>query len=150
MDQPDPSADEIRREMRRIRCHMIHEVDELVDGARELTSLRYYVRKHPWSIFSGLVALGFTLVPRRTPTAKLDVESLRELAKGELFANAAKASPSKGLVGSLVGLASSYALRTGLNLASQHLGRWFQSRGTPETGQPPQNQGPQNREATRS
>jgi len=150
MDRPEPSADEIRREMRRIRCHMVHEVDELVDGARELTSWRYYVRKHPWSIFSGLVALGFALVPRRTPTAKLDAESLRALAKGEVFAKAVNASPSKGLVGSLIGLAGSYALRTGLNLASQQLGRWFHPHRGPESGQGPQNQGPQNREATRS
>jgi len=148
MDRPDASADEIRREMRRIRCHMIREVDELVDDARELTSWRYYVRKHPWSILSGFVALGYALVPRRAVHAA-DFDDLRKLAKEHLSAAASKPTATKGLVGSLIGLAGSYALRTGLNLASQQMGRWFHSHSGAESSQGTQRPDQPNREATR-
>lgn len=150
MAPPDPSADEIRREMRRIRCHMVREVDELAGDARELTSWRYYVRKHPWSIFSGLVALGFALVPRRPPKVQpFDSESLRKFAEEHGLRKAPQAAASKGLVGSLVGLAGTYAVRAGLNMASKQFGKWLETRSGASRQSSP-GQGPRSREASNS
>lgn len=77
-------AERIRQEMQNVRQDMGAGVQDVVQGARQLSDWRYYVRKHPWVCVGSAFALGFLATParRRILSGNLDVASLVQQLKG--------------------------------------------------------------------
>ena len=79
---PDsPSADDIRRQMSRIRCDLHENVRGIVENARVITDWKHYVRRYPWVCMAGAIAVGYLAIPRRLEIMRPDPDTLAELAK---------------------------------------------------------------------
>ena len=55
----------IRQRMEEVRCDLDQDVQEIVEGARDLRDWRSYVRTYPWVCVGAALAVGYLLVPRR-------------------------------------------------------------------------------------
>src|SRR5262245_22564765 len=76
-------AERIRRQMQAIRQDMEGGVKGVVEGARQLSDWRYYVRQHPWACVAGAIALGFIAAPmRRKKVDGIPEELLAKLRSG--------------------------------------------------------------------
>jgi hypothetical protein len=115
-------ADEIQRQMAELRIDLHRDVEGIVDSARALADWRYYVRKYPWVCLGGAAVLGYLIVPGRLKAIAPDVETLVALAKKhQLFITPKpEAAKQKSIVGSLVGLAASAALRGAMGFATEY------------------------------
>jgi len=83
-DSPETTA--IRQRMKEVRRELDEDVQEIVEGARDLRDWRSYVRSYPWVCLGAAVAAGYLIVPRRSAGAQPDVRTLAELAKGRVLA----------------------------------------------------------------
>ena len=61
-------AEEIQQAMRRVRCNLGNDVENLVQQARDATDWRCYVRRHPWACMGAMAVAGYFCVPRGKPT----------------------------------------------------------------------------------
>ena len=60
------NADQIQREMAKIRSALHQDMREVVGGASSATDWRSYLRKYPWLAIGGAFAAGYLVVPRRS------------------------------------------------------------------------------------
>jgi hypothetical protein len=125
-----PSADEIRRQMHRIRRQLPAAVDEIVSGARDLVDWRRKVRAHPWVSVTLAAAAGYFLVPRRRPKVPHDIESLAQLVKEQKFRLEPK--PKSNLLGSLAAAAGTLAMRAGMAYVTRQINSRPQPRPAPQ------------------
>jgi hypothetical protein len=56
------------------------DVQEIVEGAREIGQWRTYVRSYPWVCLGAALAMGYLIVPRRSLGKQPDARTLAELA----------------------------------------------------------------------
>lgn len=61
-----PATTAIRQRMKEVRQELDEDVQEIVEGARDLRDWRSYVRSYPWVCLGAAVAVGYLIVPRRT------------------------------------------------------------------------------------
>jgi hypothetical protein len=130
MLKPDDSADAIRRRMAELRSELTCDVREvkrstreMAEQARELASPMYYIRRFPWASAAVAVGIGYLLVPKRRQVIKPDPEMLAELVrKQQVKVDTGKASQDKqSMLQSLAVMGLTWALKTGLNYAGQHI-----------------------------
>ena len=116
-------ADRIRNEMQNVRQEMGHEVKGILDGAKQLSDWRFYVRQRPWACVGGAFALGFFLSPARKrlldPDAKRILAQLRDA--GALPRSLAGAAPaaSGGMLASVLALVGPYVARNAASMLAQ-------------------------------
>lgn len=60
------NADQIQREMAKIRSALHQDMREVVGGASAATDWRSYLRRYPWLAIGGAFAAGYLVVPRRS------------------------------------------------------------------------------------
>ncbi len=89
-------AERIRQQMQNVRQDMGAGVHDVVQGARQLSDWRYYVRKHPWACVGSAFAIGFLATPARKKlvSGNVDVAALLQQLKG----NAAAEGGMSGLL----------------------------------------------------
>lgn len=123
---PSEEADSLRRQMRTIRRELGNDVEELVVQAERLMDWRYYIQQYPWAM-TGLAAIvGYFIVPRRNVTLPTDASTLARLAEKIPVMMPTPPQPKKqGLVGSLISMGTSYAMRAALAYATQQLSKQF-------------------------
>src|SRR5262245_23814231 len=106
---------ELRREL---ACD-VRDVERSTQALKSaVTDPKFYMKKFPWATLAVAAGIGFLLIPKkRKAVAYPDPETLAELIrKNQVHVEAtAGAKETKGLVGTLVGLALSWALKSGLN-----------------------------------
>jgi hypothetical protein len=63
--QDSPATHAILQRMEEVRCDVDEDVQEIVEGARDMGKWRHYVRSYPWLCLGAALAAGYLLVPRR-------------------------------------------------------------------------------------
>ena len=58
-----PKTNAIRQRMDEVRCDLDEDVQEIVEGARDMGKWRYYVRTYPWICLGAALAAGYFIVP---------------------------------------------------------------------------------------
>lgn len=107
--QNSPETKAIRQRMEEVRCDLDEDVQEIVEGVRDMGEWRSYVRTYPWVCLGAALAAGFWIVPRRPLGMQPDAQTLAELANQSRLL-ASSSLPAKGntrgimlaLVGNLV------------------------------------------------
>ena len=61
-----PATHAILQRMEEVRCDVDEDVQEIVEGARDMGKWRYYVRSYPWLCLGAALAVGYLIVPRRS------------------------------------------------------------------------------------
>jgi hypothetical protein len=119
---PDsPSADDIRRQMSRIRCDLHEDVRGIVENARVITDWKHYVRRYPWACMAGAVAVGYLVIPRRLEIMRPDPDTLAELAKtNRLIVNS---QPQPQLRGGTVASMFTFLANTFVRAAIGYMGQ---------------------------
>lgn len=133
-----PSADNIQREMSRIRCDLHDDVRGIVANARVITDWKHYVRRYPWACMAGAAALGFLVVPRRLEILRPDPDTLAELAKtNRLVVNPQpQPKPRGGTVASMFTFVANTFLRAAMGYAGQQAGRILRAQAERHPGPP--------------
>lgn len=118
-------AEEIQRQMARIRCDLNQEVGEIVQSARVMSDWQYYVRTYPWICVGAAVALGYLVVPQRLEVFSPDAKTLAKLAEQNRLLVKPEPEVHKrgGMVGSLFSLVAGMFVRGLVNYAGQSLGK---------------------------
>ena len=120
----DSSADDICRRMESVRRTAGEEVETIVQSARTLSDWRYYVKNHPFLLASAAAGLGFLLIPRKkspqVPSAD-DAKELVELLKKHHVSGVTVDGPPKGLLTTVVGIATPFLLRAALDFAQNRI-----------------------------
>ena len=76
-----PETTAIRQRMKEVRRELDEDVQEIVEGARDLRDWRSYVRSYPWLCLGAAVAAGYLIVPRRSAGPQPAARTLAELPK---------------------------------------------------------------------
>lgn len=121
-------AEAIRLEMAHVRGTLDENVQEFVEGARDLTNWRYYAKAAPWGLVGAAAAAGFLMVPRRVEIVQPDADEIAKLAKRHqiVVEHAAKAEARRGGPGqAILTMIANAALRAATAYASQQAGKVF-------------------------
>ena len=121
-------ANVIRHEMANVRGALDENVDELVEGARNLTNWRYYVKAAPWGAVGAAAALGFMIVPKRVEIVQPNADEIAKLAKRHqiVVEHAAKSEARRsGPAQMVLTMIANAALRAATAYASQEAGKLF-------------------------
>jgi hypothetical protein len=116
------SGDEIIERMQYVRRDVSQDVARIVESAKTLTDWRYHVKHHPWALLGGAVALGFLAAPRKKVIPREDAQELAALLKRYNVSVAAPATPAKGFLHTMLGMAAPIVMRQVMGLAQQRLG----------------------------
>jgi len=116
------SADEISRRMQDVRREVSDDVRGIVETAKTLSDWRYYVKNHPWACVGLAVGLGFMVAPRKRSKPGPDTQELIALLKKYNVSVAQPQGASKGLVHTLIGMATPIIMRGVMNAAQQRFG----------------------------
>jgi hypothetical protein len=115
----------IRLRMDQVRSDLDEDVQEIVEGARDMGQWRHYVKSYPWVCAGLAVAAGYLIVPRRAVGMLRDSSALAQLASqgGQLATSHLLAKGSVG--GKLLELAADLALRGISRYVAQQAGNLF-------------------------
>jgi hypothetical protein len=105
-----PETEAIRQRMEEVRCDLDEDVQEIVEGARDMGDWRYYVKAYPWICLGGALVAGYLIVPG---------------ALGVLASVTAGSSAKGGPRARLLSLVGDLAMRSALNYAEQQAGKLF-------------------------
>jgi hypothetical protein len=78
MVHDSPATQAILRRMEEVRCDVDEDVQEIVEGARDMGKWRYYVRTYPWICLGAALAVGYLIVPRRAFAMQPDTQKPEE------------------------------------------------------------------------
>ena len=99
----------IQQRMQQVRHDLGDEMGELVESAKDMTDWRKYVNANPWLWMGVAAGIGYFLVPKRAPVARLDSADLKALAR---HGNLQQGSPPRpGLRSAIVSFVTTAALR---------------------------------------
>ncbi len=125
MNSTSQKAEEIQREMARIRCDLNEDVDMIVGDARVMSDWRYYVKTYPWACAAGAVALGYLIVPSRLEVISPDAKTPAKLANQNRLLVRPEPDPQKrgGMVASLFSIVASTLVRGLVTYLGQKAGQ---------------------------
>jgi len=107
MDQDlhnSPESTAIRQRMEEVRCDLDEDVQEIVEGARDMGDWRSYVKSHPWAFLGAALAVGYLIVPGRTLGVQPAAAALAGFAnRSGLLATLLPKGGARGMLLSLVG-----------------------------------------------
>jgi hypothetical protein len=124
MSSPTPPADEIQRQMRRVRAELGDDVQDLVASAQVMADWHSYVRAYPWLCVGAAAVAGYLIVPARTRFAQPDAATLQKLVENVGAAGVAASRPT--LASMVMKMALSSLLQGGLGILSKQLQRQLQ------------------------
>jgi ElaB/YqjD/DUF883 family membrane-anchored ribosome-binding protein len=135
----EESAEAIRRRMAELRSELTCDVRdvhrstrEMAEHAKELANPMYYIRRFPWASAAVAVAIGYLLVPKKRQVIKPDPEMLAELVRTkQIKVDTGKAADKQTMLQSLAVMGLTWAAKTGLNYATQHLASMAMNRPAP-------------------
>ena len=92
----------ILQRMKDVRRDLDEDVQEIVEGARDMGKWRYYVRTYPWLCLGAAVAAGYLIVPRRSRGPRLDTQTANASAEPSAPQKDNATGMLLGFVGNLV------------------------------------------------
>lgn len=123
------TAEEIQRQMRRVRTELGDDVQDLMASAKVMTDWHSYVRAYPWLCVGAAAVAGYLIVPGKTRFSQPDAASLRELVQNVSSAGVTANRPT--FTGMVTKMAVGYLLQGGLSLLTQQLQRHLQNQNPP-------------------
>jgi hypothetical protein len=130
MVHDSPATQAILQRMEEVRCDVDEDVQEIVEGARDMGKWRYYVRTYPWICLGAALAVGYLIVPRRAFAMQPDAQKPEEPCRLLKTPN----SPPKGNArGILLAFVGNLVMRGVAAYVGQQAGKLFAS----ETITPP-------------
>jgi hypothetical protein len=142
VDQTDPSADLIRRQMREIRKDLRNDVSEVVSGANQLLDWKSHLRRNPWLVLGSAAVAGYLMIPRRSREVAAVVatrESIDNLAQEVRSHSTLPQNPTSPLLGFMMPVLSGILLRVGTACGAQlteQILDSFKSRSTDPANEP--------------
>jgi hypothetical protein len=135
MSDAPKTAESLQRQMQQVRAEMRADVEQIVANAREMTDWTYYVRTYPWICIGAAAALGYLVVPSRSPVLRTDARDLQELAKQQKIVVRVEdpRSSKPSLLATLVRLAAVPLLQGGLAIVRQQIEQQFKQHVPPDT-----------------
>jgi len=115
----EESIKAIQQRMQQVRHDMGDEVGELVESARDMTDWRKYVRSNPWVCLAAAAAVGYVVVPKRSPRFRLNPTDLKELARHTKVLNGSQGSSKKGWRSTVLSMVTSAAVRGAMGYLKQ-------------------------------
>jgi hypothetical protein len=115
------SAEDIQAQMRQVRCELGEDVAGFVEGARDLTDWKRYVRMYPWACVGVAAAAGFLMVPQRAQVVRPDPGQMAELAKAKKIEVNTGAKAKTGIVAAIAATATNALMQAGMAYAKGHL-----------------------------
>lgn len=115
----------IRQRMAEVRSDIDQDVQEIVEGARDLRDWRTYVRSYPWACASVAVAVGYLIVPQRPAVSQPSDEMLAELAKQSRLAAMQDLPTKASRSGRVAAFVGGLALRGIASYVGQQAGKYF-------------------------
>jgi hypothetical protein len=109
----------IQQRMQQVRHDLGDEVGELVESAKDMTDWRKYVRANPWICLAAAAAIGYVVVPKRSPRLRLNPADLKELARHTKVISSSASAGSGGWRKTLVSLVTSAVLRGAMGYLKQ-------------------------------
>lgn len=122
-DSPETLA--IRQRMDQVRCDLDEDVQEIVEGARDMGQWRYYLKRYPWVGVGLALAAGYLIVPRRALGMRRDSPALAELASQGRMLATPQLQAKGSLGGKLLELAADLALKGVSRYVAQQAGHLF-------------------------
>ena len=120
-----PETQAIRQRMEEVRCELDEDVQEIVEGARDLGDWRSYVRSYPWVCLGAAFAVGYFIVPRRPSGIQPDAKTTAALAKQSRPLAPSFLGPPGSMRGMLLGFVGNLALRGITSYVEQQAGKLF-------------------------
>jgi len=120
MVHDSPATDAILQRMEEVRCDVDEDVQEIVEGARDMGKWRYYVRTYPWFCLGAALAVGYVIVPRRAGETQSDTHKPDELAKPN-------SPPKSNALGILLPFVGNLVMRGVAAYVGQQAGKLFAS-----------------------
>ena len=108
--QNSPETQAIRQRMELVRCDLDEDVQEIVEGARDMGDWRYYVKTYPLICLGGALVAGYLIVP---------------VALGALASVTSSASAQGGARNKLLSQFGNLVMRSALTYAGQQAGKLF-------------------------
>jgi len=107
-------SEAIRHRMQQIRNELPYDVDAARARVHQLTDWKYHAKKHPWPILAAAAVAGYALVPAANgkQTSHSGAASRRQSEPAE--------PAQKGVIGGLVAGAVTFAIRSGLSMATRY------------------------------
>jgi hypothetical protein len=133
-----PETDAILQRMEEVRCDVDEDVQEIVEGARDMGKWRYYVRTYPWICLGAALAVGYLIVPRRAFALQSDAQEPDALAKPSHFLVTPTSPPKGNARGILLPFVGNLVMRGVAAYVGQQAGKLFAS----ETIKPPREDQP--------
>lgn len=115
----------IRQRMEEVRCDLDEDVQEIVEGAREMGEWRSYVRTYPWVCLGAAVAVGYLIVPRRPFGMQPDAQTLAELANPSRLLATSHLPPKGNARGILLKFVGNLVMRGVASYVRQQAGKLF-------------------------
>ena len=113
--------DELRQRMAQVRQHLQHDVQQVVEQAKEMTDWRTLVQRHPWASVTFAAIIGYTLVPNSKRTVHVDSATLHDFLDKNSGVTVTTNSRSRGVAGPVVRQIGAAVIRAGLAMAAQQL-----------------------------
>ena len=114
----------ILKRMADVRYDLDEDVQEMVEGARDMGEWRSYVRAYPWWCLGGALALGYLVVPHRNQAAVPAAQNSAPVASQSRPATTI--SPLIGqTIGMFLAIAGNLTMRAVITYASQQADKLF-------------------------
>ena len=122
-DSPETTA--IRQRMEEVRCDLDEDVQEIVEGARDMSDWRSYVRTYPWACLGAALAVGYLIVPRLSVGMQPDTQTPAALAHQSRLLAASYLPPKGSARGILLALVGDLVMRGVSSYVRQQAGKLF-------------------------
>jgi hypothetical protein len=128
--QNSPETTAIRQRMDEVRCDLDEDVQEIVEGAREIGKWRSCVRAYPWVCLGVTLVAGYWVVPRRRFGTQSDAQSLGELANQSGLLPTSRVLPTGNVRGTLLALVGKLVMRGVSTYVGQQASKLFATQAT--------------------
>lgn len=121
----------IRQRMGEVRCDLDEDVQDIVEGARDIGEWRSYVKAYPWVCLGAALAVGYFIVPRRRLGGQPDTQTPAELPKQSREFATPHSSSQGSLRGLLLPLVANLVMRGVSSYVEQQAGKLFATQSNP-------------------
>ena len=120
----DPPLDEnVRVRMQGIRCEIDQDLEDVSASAHRMVDWKHYVKTYPWVCLGTAAAVGFLMVPKRSPTRYVDLSTLTKAARtGHPVVEPPQSAP-RGMVKTLLATVARMAVQRVIGLLAQSSAR---------------------------
>jgi hypothetical protein len=120
----------IRQRMEEVRRDLDEDVQDIVEGSRDMGDWRSYVRTYPWVCLGAALAVGYLIVPRRHLGMQPDAQTLAELANQSRLLATSDLPPKGNVRGMLLAFVGNLVMRGVSSYVGEQAGKLMATRAT--------------------